>query len=189
MQCRTRQRGIQQRAAHRRPCHPPKEKSIANPNHTASSAKRFPGDTHPRAKIIPVFRKYARRPYLAKCRIQSRIRPLWQRQQLILIPQPDIHLQPLASSCILGSIGNIVTWELMVYNMLIFYSALRVVPGKLYEAAEIDGAGAFRTVVSSMIPALRGAIVIATIFFVIGSFQLVNEPNLLKALAPNAITS
>lgn len=100
-----------------------------------------------------------------------------------------IHLQPLASSWILGSIGNIVTWEFMGYNMLIFYAALRVVPGELYEAAEIDGAGAFRTVISIKIPALRGAIVIATIFSVIGSFQLFNEPNLLKALAPNAITS
>ena len=73
--------------------------------------------------------------------------------------------------------------------MLIFYAALRTIPAELYEAAEIDGAGAFRTVFSIKIPALRGAIVIATIFSIIGSFQLFNEPNLLKPLAPNAITS
>ncbi len=73
--------------------------------------------------------------------------------------------------------------------MLIFYAALRVIPGELYEAAEIDGAGAFRTVFSIKMPAIRGAIVIATIFSIIGSFQLFNEPQLLKSLAPNAITS
>jgi multiple sugar transport system permease protein len=99
------------------------------------------------------------------------------------------HLAPLASSWILSSIGNIVTWEFMGYNMLIFYSALRVVSPELYEAAELDGAGAWRVIFSIKMPALRGAIVIAVIFSVIGSFQLFNEPNLLQSLAPNSITS
>ncbi|WP_243062061.1 carbohydrate ABC transporter permease [Humibacter sp. RRB41] len=98
-------------------------------------------------------------------------------------------LQPLSSNWILGSIGNIVTWEFMGYNMLIFYAALKVIPTELYEAAEIDGAGAIRTVFSIKIPAVRGAIVIATIFSIIGSFQLFNEPQLLKPLAPNAIST
>ena len=98
-------------------------------------------------------------------------------------------LAPLTGPWVLASIGNIVTWEFMGYNMLIFYASLRVIPGELYEAAEIDGAGAFRTVFSIKLPAIRGALVIATIFSIIGSFQLFNEPNLLKQLAPNAITS
>jgi len=98
-------------------------------------------------------------------------------------------IQPFTSQTILASIGNIVTWEFMGYNMLIFYAALRAVPNSIYEAAEIDGAGAFRTVFSIKIPAVRSAIVIATIFSIIGSFQLFNEPNLLQALAPNVISS
>ncbi|HWU57532.1 MAG TPA: sugar ABC transporter permease [Microbacteriaceae bacterium] len=98
-------------------------------------------------------------------------------------------LQPFSASWILPSIGNIVTWEFMGYNMLIFYAALKVVPGELYEAAEIDGAGQLRTIVSIKIPALRGALVIATVFSIIGSFQLFNEPNLLKPLASNVISS
>ena len=96
-------------------------------------------------------------------------------------------LQPFSPDWVLASIGNIVTWEFVGYNMLIFYAALRVVPTELYEAAEIDGAGPLRTVWSIKIPALRGSIVIATIFSIIGSFQLFNEPNLLKTLAPNVI--
>jgi multiple sugar transport system permease protein len=89
----------------------------------------------------------------------------------------------------LPSIANIVTWEFVGYNMLIFYSALRTVPGELYEAAAIDGAGTFRTIRAVKLPALRGAIVIATIFSIIGSFQLFNEPNILRTLAPNVITT
>jgi multiple sugar transport system permease protein len=96
---------------------------------------------------------------------------------------------PFAREWILASIGNIVTWEFVGYNMLIFYSALRTIPTELYEAAELDGAGPFRVVTGIKIPALRGAIVIATIFSIIGSFQLFNEPNILKPLAPNIITT
>lgn len=98
-------------------------------------------------------------------------------------------ITPFAREWILVSIGNIVTWEFVGYNMLIFYSALRTIPTELYEAAEIDGAGQFRIITAIKIPSLRGAIVIATIFSIIGSFQLFNEPNILKPLAPNVITT
>ncbi|MGD8193505.1 carbohydrate ABC transporter permease [Herbiconiux sp. P18] len=98
-------------------------------------------------------------------------------------------LQPFSSEWVLASIGNIVTWEFLGYNMLIFYAALKVIPGELYEAAELDGAGQFRIISGIKLPALRGSIVIATVFSIIGSFQLFNEPNLLKNLAPNVISS
>ncbi len=96
-------------------------------------------------------------------------------------------LQPFSPRWVLPSIANIATWEYLGYNMLIFYSALRVVSPDLYEAAELDGAGQFRIITSIKLPALRGAIVIATIFSIIGSFQLFNEPNLLRSFAPNVI--
>ncbi|MEE4495879.1 carbohydrate ABC transporter permease [Streptomyces sp. NPDC050529] len=96
---------------------------------------------------------------------------------------------PLSPSLVLASIGNIVTWEFVGYNMLIFYSALKVVPRSLYEAAAIDGAGEWRIISSIKLPAIRSALVIATIFSVIGSFQLFNEPSILQKLAPNAITN
>jgi multiple sugar transport system permease protein len=96
---------------------------------------------------------------------------------------------PLSPDLVLLSIGNIVTWEFVGYNMVIFYSALRVVPTSLYEAAEVDGAGQLRVIRSIKLPAIRGALVIATIFSIIGSFQLFNEPSILQHLAPNAITT
>ena len=59
----------------------------------------------------------------------------------------------------------------------------------MYEAASLDGAGAWRTIFSIKIPSVRGALVIATIFSIIGSFQLFNEPNILEDLAPTLISS
>jgi multiple sugar transport system permease protein len=73
--------------------------------------------------------------------------------------------------------------------MLIFYAALRVIPGDLYEAAEIDGASQWRIVRSIKLPGIRPAIAITAMFTVIGSFQLFNEPSILQSLAPNVITS
>jgi multiple sugar transport system permease protein len=96
---------------------------------------------------------------------------------------------PLSSELVLASIGNIVTWEFIGYNMLIFYSALTVIPKSLYEAAEIDGAGQLRVIAAIKLPAIRGAIVVASIFSVIGSFQLFNEPSILKSLSPNTIST
>jgi multiple sugar transport system permease protein len=96
---------------------------------------------------------------------------------------------PLEPSWVLAAIGNIVTWEFAGYNMLIFYSALKVIPRSLYEAAEMDGAGQFRQILAIKLPAIRGALVIAIVFSIIGSFQLFNEPSVLQNLAPNAITT
>jgi len=101
------------------------------------------------------------------------------------LPLPDL----LSHSWMLASIGNITTWEYTGYNMLILYAALRSVPYELYEAAEVDGAGEIRKAVSIKIPALRQALLLCTIFSIIGSFQLFNEPSILKSLAPNAITT
>ncbi|OXM67579.1 sugar ABC transporter permease [Amycolatopsis vastitatis] len=98
-------------------------------------------------------------------------------------------VKPLSENWLLTSIGNIVTWEFVGYNMLIFYSALKVIPKELFEAAAIDGAGTFRTIRSVKLPAIRGAIVVATIFSIIGSFQLFNEPNIMRNLVPNMIVT
>ena len=98
-------------------------------------------------------------------------------------------IAPYTKQWILTAIGNIVTWEFVGYNMLILYSALKTVPNEIYEAAAIDGANQFRIVRSIKIPAVRGALLVATIFSILGSFQLFNEPNILKEIQPALISS
>jgi multiple sugar transport system permease protein len=96
---------------------------------------------------------------------------------------------PFSRSWVLAAIGNVVTWEFVGYNMLIFYSALRAVPRELYEAAEIDGATAPGVVRWIKLPALRPAIVVALIFSVIGSLQLFNEPEVLHWVSPDTLST
>ena len=60
-------------------------------------------------------------------------------------------------------------------------------PAELYEAAAVDGAGAVRTAIHIKLPLLRPAILLCTIFCVIGSFQLFAEPRVFYDLAPQVI--
>jgi multiple sugar transport system permease protein len=108
--------------------------------------------------------------------------PLAQLADKIGAAAPDF----LGADLMLGSIANIVTWEFTGYNMILLYAALRAVP---YEAAAVDGAGPWRTAWSIKIPLLRPAIVLCMVFSVIGSFQLFNEPSIMRTLAPNVIVA
>jgi multiple sugar transport system permease protein len=87
----------------------------------------------------------------------------------------------------LFSIMNIVNWEYIGYNMIILYAALRSIPSELYEAARVDGASEVRVAWSIKIPAIRPALLLTIIFSVIGTFQLFNEPMLMRNLAPTVI--
>jgi multiple sugar transport system permease protein len=111
--------------------------------------------------------------------------PVAQLADTLNVPAPDF----LSETLMLPSIANIVTWEFTGYNMIILYAALRAIPHDLYEAAAVDGAGAWRIAWSIKIPALRPALVLCLIFSVIGSFQLFAEPQLLQRLAPSVIDS
>jgi multiple sugar transport system permease protein len=111
--------------------------------------------------------------------------PIAQFMRAIGLGSPEL----LSPDNILGSIINIVTWQFVGYNMVIMYSAMRAIPADQYEAARIDGAGQFRIAWSIKIPAIRSAIILCSIFSVIGAFQLFSEPKLLYEIAPNAIGS
>ncbi|SDZ56197.1 carbohydrate ABC transporter permease [Herbiconiux ginsengi] len=91
-------------------------------------------------------------------------------------------------SAVLLAIGNILTWTVAGFNMLIIYSSLQSIPQEVYEAARIDGASETRIAWSIKVPLISPAIVLGTVFSIIGAFQLFNEPTVLRALS-NGITS
>ncbi|MFJ3798988.1 carbohydrate ABC transporter permease [Streptomyces sp. NPDC090088] len=94
----------------------------------------------------------------------------------------------LSAGHLLPSIANVVTWEFTGYNMIILYAALQAIPGELYEAAALDGAGPIRTALYVKLPLLRPALGVILLFSIIGAFQLFNEPQVLIPSAGAAIT-
>lgn len=94
----------------------------------------------------------------------------------------------LGADLILWSIANVVTWVFVGYNMLIIYSSLLSIPTEIYEAARIDGASQFRIAWSIKIPLVRPAITMTAVFSIIGTLQLLAEPQVMKSFS-SAVTS
>ncbi|MGX7674528.1 carbohydrate ABC transporter permease [Plantactinospora sp. DSM 117369] len=95
-------------------------------------------------------------------------------------------LDPFTPDTTLISIGVMVTWAFTGFNMLIFYAVLKAIPHELYEAATLDGASELQVVRRIKLPALRGSLVIAIIFSIIGTFQMFNEPQILPSMVANS---
>lgn len=94
----------------------------------------------------------------------------------------------LSADLVLWAMANVVTWVYVGYNMLIIYSALLAVPAEIYEAARLDGAGRFRIAWSIKIPLVLPALVLTTVFSIIGTLQLLAEPQVFRSFS-SAVSS
>lgn len=94
----------------------------------------------------------------------------------------------LGADLVLWSIANVVTWVFVGYNMLIIYSALLAIPVETYEAARMDGAGQFRMAWSIKMPLVRPALILTAVFSIIGTLQLLAEPQVFQSFS-SAVTS
>ncbi len=94
----------------------------------------------------------------------------------------------LGAEFVLWAIANVVTWIYVGYNMLIIYSSLLSIPSEIFEAARLDGAGHVRMAWSIKIPLVRPAIVMTAIFSIIGTLQLLAEPQVFRSFS-SAVTS
>ena len=79
-------------------------------------------------------------------------------------------------------------WKNFGYNMIIFIAGLQAIPGELYEAAAIDGAGRFQQFRSVTLPMLAPTTVFIGIITMIGYFQLFAEPYVMTQGGPRNTT-
>lgn len=86
------------------------------------------------------------------------------------------------------SIGNLIVWMVLGFNMLILYGSLRGIDRTILEAARVDGAGALRTALLIKIPAIRGTLILTALLSIIGMLQIFNEPLLFRAASPETVT-
>ena len=75
-------------------------------------------------------------------------------------------------------------WKNFGFNMVIFIAALQSIPERLYEAASIDGAGAWRQLRHVTLPMLAPTFTFVTVITMIGYLQLFAEPYVMTQGGP-----
>jgi multiple sugar transport system permease protein len=70
----------------------------------------------------------------------------------------------------------IVVWQQVGFTFVLFISALMSVPVDVQEAAQIDGAGPWRTLFRIKIPLISPTILFATVIAMINAMQLFDQP-------------
>lgn len=75
-------------------------------------------------------------------------------------------------------------WKNFGYNMIIFIAGLQNIPGYLYEAAIIEGAGAWERFKRITLPMLAPTTLFVCIITIIGFFQLFAEPYIMTQGGP-----
>ena len=75
-------------------------------------------------------------------------------------------------------------WKNFGYNMIIFVAGLQAIPEDLYEAARIDGAGAWAQLRHITLPLLGPVLLLVSILTMAGYFQLFAEPYVMTQGGP-----
>jgi multiple sugar transport system permease protein len=78
----------------------------------------------------------------------------------------------------------LAVWKNFGYNMLIFAAGLGSIPEELYEAASIDGAGAWQRFRNITLPGLAPVFLFVSVTTMIGYFQLFAEPYVMTQGGP-----
>jgi multiple sugar transport system permease protein len=78
----------------------------------------------------------------------------------------------------------LAAWKNFGYNMLIFVAGLQAIPAELYEAAAVDGAGAWRRFRDVTLPGLAPVFLFVAVTSMIGYFQLFAEPYVMTQGGP-----
>lgn len=97
----------------------------------------------------------------------------------------DVFANPAAA---LPAVAAVAVWKNFGYFMVIFLAGLQGVPAQLYEAARLDGAGAWRRFLAVTLPGLRGTMTFIVIFAMIGAFQAFDQIYIMTQGGPDHAT-
>jgi multiple sugar transport system permease protein len=100
--------------------------------------------------------------------------------------QPQPWIESAASA--MPSLVLEATWSAAGGTIIIYLAALLGVPGELYDAAEVDGAGIWQKIWHVTVPSMRGILFVTFILQIIGTAQVFLQPYLFTDGGPNNST-
>jgi ABC-type sugar transport system permease subunit len=88
----------------------------------------------------------------------------------------------------LFSVITIGIWSSTGLAFILYYAGVSQIDDDIIEAARLDGAGAFRVVLSIVLPSVRGTTIVLATMSVIGALKTFDVPQLVTAAGPNFAT-
>jgi multiple sugar transport system permease protein len=85
----------------------------------------------------------------------------------------------------LPALAIVTIWWCIGLPMMLFLAALQQVPADLYEAAALDNAGWWRTLLSITLPSIRRTAVVVVVIEIILQFQLFGQAQIMTLGGPN----
>jgi multiple sugar transport system permease protein len=85
----------------------------------------------------------------------------------------------------LPALAIVTLWWCIGLPMMLFLAALQQVPKDLYEAAALDNAGRWRTLLSVTLPSIRRTAVVVVVIEIILQFQLFGQAQIMTLGGPN----
>ncbi|WP_326551837.1 carbohydrate ABC transporter permease [Micromonospora sp. NBC_01813] len=111
------------------------------------------------------------------------VSPITAALEAVGLPAPNF----FGEVSIFFSVANIAIWGGVGFNMVVLFTALRAIPAELYDAARIDGCTEWQIALRVKVPLLRPALVMTSVFTLIGMLQVFGEPTTLQPMT-NVIT-
>ncbi len=93
-----------------------------------------------------------------------------------------------SSAWALRSIIIMSVWKSLGFNFVLFVAGLQNIPREYYEAAEIDGAGAFGQFRHITVPLLSPTVFLVVVMGLIGAFQVFDAPYIMTTGGPGDAT-
>ena len=100
---------------------------------------------------------------------------------------PKVYFLTEASTA-MPSILLVSLWRNMGYYMVILLAGIQAIPPQLIEAAQIDGAGAFRRLIYVVIPQLKNTLFFVAITWLMGGFQMFTQAYVMTQGGPENST-
>ena len=86
------------------------------------------------------------------------------------------------------SIALTTVWWTIGFNFLLYLSALQNIPDQIYEAAQVDGAGSWRRLISVTLPLMKSTTIMIVLLQILASLKVFDQIFLMTAGGPDGAT-
>lgn len=138
--------------------------------------------------VVPVVIGFATASYIALWLLDPRIGPVNEALKDLGMIEESISFFAEPTRALLVMVA-FITWKTVGLTMLLLLAGMHAIPGDVYEAAAVDGAGPWKQFRTMTLPLLKPTIALVTILTVVSSFLAFDQFFILTRGGPDQQTT